>query len=265
MVHMPTVRTGFSLSLARSSPPQRRGCRHLLGRLQLLAMQAELARVERAVGPAGEEAERHRVDGKLAVGVETIEVGKGARQSRQVVCVAHRWRRRVVEDVTGRGYCGGQFHAGCGEVDRLGKEWELRQRGDLQRRRRAVDHVEIELAVSRTEDVAGGEGSAYLAGGGGDDAVEGHLDPHAPDAAFVRAEVETRLVEPSELVRRAGDDALAAARRDDADVDLRPERRRDIPGERDIVAAHQDRAGPQRDRKSTRLNSSHVAISYAVF
>src|SRR5438034_6702001 len=31
------------------------------------------------------------------------------------------------------------------------------------------------------------------------------------------------------------------------------------------TAAHASRAGPRRDRKSTRLNSSHTVISYAVF
>src|SRR3989442_2551447 len=36
-------------------------------------------------------------------------------------------------------------------------------------------------------------------------------------------------------------------------------------GLRDIPVARRDRAGDLRDRKSTRLNSSHVRISYAVF
>src|SRR5207249_6568895 len=44
----------------------------------------------------------------------------------------------------------------------------------------------------------------------------------------------------------------------------RPERRHQVPTDR---GAHRARAeqGVRRDRKSTRLNSSHVSISYAVF
>ena len=95
--------------------------------------------------------------------------------------------------------------------------------------RRAVDHIEVELAVARSEDVAGGVGWLERAGRCG--AVVGDLDAYAPEAALVGGEVESRLVEPAELVRRAGDHARAAARRGHADVDLRPERRRHVAGE----------------------------------
>src|SRR5207249_10745613 len=37
------------------------------------------------------------------------------------------------------------------------------------------------------------------------------------------------------------------------------------PRHRDRPCRHRTGAAPQRDRKSTRLNSSHVSISYAVF
>src|SRR3712207_6886713 len=36
-------------------------------------------------------------------------------------------------------------------------------------------------------------------------------------------------------------------------------------GERDRSGVHAERRGPRGDRKSTRLNSSHANISYAVF
>src|SRR3712207_8056238 len=46
----------------------------------------------------------------------------------------------------------------------------------------------------------------------------------------------------------------------------RPARRPDVLGAEDALAARSPTGGhPDRDRKSTRLNSSHANISYAVF
>src|SRR5437870_9783328 len=59
----------------------------------------------------------------------------------------------------------------------------------------------------------------------------------------------------SQRVQPAAVDAEACARGGGA---LRRARQRD-------VGAHEQPDGERRDRKSTRLNSSHVAISYAVF
>src|SRR3712207_9219066 len=52
-------------------------------------------------------------------------------------------------------------------------------------------------------------------------------------------------------------DGRAAPATGDRDADRRRDRRRAPPGRRV--------GGPARDRKSTRLNSSHANISYAVF
>src|SRR5690625_948128 len=72
-----------------------------------------------------------------------------------------------------------------------------------------------------------------------------------------------RRTRPAEAAERAR--AVAAAARqsgDDGAVDLDPRRRRGAEREdRDAGRAAEE----ARDRKSTRLNSSHVAISYAVF
>src|SRR5690606_40215624 len=54
-------------------------------------------------------------------------------------------------------------------------------------------------------------------------------------------------------VRGAGDDAGEDVIGLDTDLDL------------DLVAPHPHDRGTDQDRKSTRLNSSHVKISYAVF
>src|SRR3712207_9015644 len=53
----------------------------------------------------------------------------------------------------------------------------------------------------------------------------------------------------------------------DLDVELLTEVRGVVLGEADVVVRveHQEALGPRGDRKSTRLNSSHANISYAVF
>src|SRR5690625_5594617 len=48
-------------------------------------------------------------------------------------------------------------------------------------------------------------------------------------------------------------------------IEVEAEAGRDLPHQRPGGAQVQQSAGPGGDRKSTRLNSSHVAISYAVF
>src|SRR5207253_10618668 len=78
------------------------------------------------------------------------------------------------------------------------------------------------------------------------------------------SDLELRVEARAELEERADPpaDGDVAARRLDDPGDEAQERRLARP-----VAAHEtDRvAGLDLDRKSTRLNSSHVAISYAVF
>src|SRR5207253_11218579 len=76
----------------------------------------------------------------------------------------------------------------------------------------------------------------------------GHLEPHLVTAAHVVF-----------LVVGPGAGAYEVDR-----VPLGLEERPDGPARAVVVQLDRDRLRPQ-DRKSTRLNSSHVAISYAVF
>src|SRR3712207_9207880 len=64
--------------------------------------------------------------------------------------------------------------------------------------------------------------------------------------------------------RRAGDGHHAHGKPGDAPglLGLRPVLR---PPRGEVLLGGQDRAGSSQDRKSTRLNSSHANISYAVF
>src|SRR3712207_6985557 len=62
-------------------------------------------------------------------------------------------------------------------------------------------------------------------------------------------------------LRRAGDGGVRAVR----DGVVREEQRRPVPGIDVRPLEHGDRGQAALDRKSTRLNSSHANISYAVF
>src|SRR5437660_2413894 len=75
-----------------------------------------------------------------------------------------------------------------------------------------------------------------------------------PYTTLFRSQVgEVDLVEV--LERAPGEDGLVGLELEEHEVALAQHRRVDVV----------DRRGQQLDRKSTRLNSSHVAISYAVF
>src|SRR5207253_8974242 len=65
-------------------------------------------------------------------------------------------------------------------------------------------------------------------------------------------------------MERSGDDLRRQPRREIAGVDAARGRVR-RPGERASIGIDNRFRADPRDRKSTRLNSSHVAISYAVF
>src|SRR5207253_11084548 len=71
----------------------------------------------------------------------------------------------------------------------------------------------------------------------------------------------------SDLPPRLGRDDRHGLRRQEPGSHRAPDRHehRGLPAPRDEAAALADQGLPRQDRKSTRLNSSHVAISYAVF
>src|SRR5207244_13180463 len=64
---------------------------------------------------------------------------------------------------------------------------------------------------------------------------------------------------------RAPDDGVGNDRADDGHDDADHDLRRPIPHAASLARARQAGDPPQEDRKSTRLNSSHQIISYAVF
>src|SRR5690625_6708461 len=66
------------------------------------------------------------------------------------------------------------------------------------------------------------------------------------------------------LDARVGNRRARLRRRESHRIETRPTRRR-IDGAGGMAGAHTERTVSGTDRKSTRLNSSHVAISYAVF
>src|SRR5690625_6417305 len=87
-------------------------------------------------------------------------------------------------------------------------------------------------------------------GDGGDDTEPARGTPDARGLSTA-ARAATQRTLPARVAGSIGATAERGARREPRDA---------APG------AHRPRGrGPARDRKSTRLNSSHVAISYAVF
>src|SRR5207253_7882453 len=67
---------------------------------------------------------------------------------------------------------------------------------------------------------------------------------------------------PADAARRGGGRVLAALPAARRRLDIRA---RDPSRRREMVSHGEGGISPRLDRKSTRLNSSHVAISYAVF
>src|SRR5437773_8593519 len=96
-------------------------------------------------------------------------------------------------------------------------------------------------------------------------AVDCHLEPH--EGPEERGDLEHAVKSVAPVVRRAlGDDAeLLGAERQDDPVAVSAA----VQGDPQALAFPVHDAGPGRDdrtdRKSTRLNSSHITISYAVF
>src|SRR5439155_19222614 len=90
-----------------------------------------------------------------------------------------------------------------------------------------------------------------------------HTAPTYPDSALLNHPTTTEIYPLSLHDALPISDALSARR--DGSLS-RPALGRAAPArEPDAGAGARARAAPPRDRKSTRLNSSHVAISYAVF
>src|SRR5256885_9728533 len=79
-----------------------------------------------------------------------------------------------------------------------------------------------------------------------------------PYTTLFRSEIESALELPG---ARGPHEHAVLGRRDEALSVARPRREERAGESQSIVAAHVE----QRDRKSTRLNSSHLVISYAVF
>src|SRR6266480_7263797 len=91
---------------------------------------------------------------------------------------------------------------------------------------------------------------------------------HEPSAGAVREEVFDRLSALAACAGRRDPGTQSDQRRLQVSArDLAARSRAEVATKRRLRTdlAVRDRAGSRRDRKSTRLNSSHMSISYAVF